>query len=199
MSVSHRRDSTVGVLLALAWVIAFSLSPVPDGPLSGVATTATVSILFCAGAMVLARLMPGIRSWADLGLLRANPEAWWVSGLLIAATSLGYVAVEWISSAVGNGLTWASSSTTGSISALSIPEPAEIPADVVRSIHTAAYEELLFFAIPAALGALVWRRAGGEILSLRVERVLIAAAAVVTVFGLRTASHSYWGFPYVLS
>ena len=115
MSVSHRRDWTGGVLLALAWVIAFSLSPVPDGPLSGVATMATVSILFCAGAMVLARLMPGIRSWADLGLLRANPEAWWVSGLLIAATSLGYVAVEWISSAVGNGVTWASSSTTGSI------------------------------------------------------------------------------------
>lgn len=156
------------------------------------AGVATLSILLCAAVVGLVRLLPGIDSWADLGLRRTVPlRHWWSAVFLAAAASNGHVAVQWLSQMVGSAIAERSGSP-----ALLVPAPTEFPADIARSIHTSISEEILLFAVPIALGALAWRKVRGyKYLPARVQRAIILAATGLYVIGIRTKRTLVLGVP----
>lgn len=202
MFMKRRRDPRriIAAPACTAYLIALTLQPVPSGPFRAVAVIAAGAVMFCVVTVTAVRFIPGVDSWADVGLRRATPLRWWAAGLLTAATSLGYVAVEWISQQVGGAVTVTFGPAPVGIPALSTPNPAELPADIIRSVHTAVLEELLYFAVPLAIGALAWRRAAGRWrwFPIRVEHRLIVCATGLAIVGLRCIGHLYWGFPAVL-
>lgn len=192
----HQRAVTVALFVALLYMVALNpaLWPQQTGSIQHVSAVAAACITLCAAAMCLCRLLPGVDSWVDLTLRYPASVPWRTAVLLTGAASLGYVVVQIVAQAASGLLV-----TRDKISALVVPDTSEIPADVVRSIHTAVLEEMLFFALPVAVGALIWRTVrGNRWLSVRTERAMIAALTGTVVVATRAYGHLWMGFPAVL-
>lgn len=185
---------TAAVFVALFYMAALnpSLWPRQTGSIQHVSAGAAACITLCTAAMCLCRLLPGVDSWVDLAMRYPVPRR--TAVLLTATASLAYAAVQ-IAAQAASGLVV----TRDKISALDVPDASEIPADVVRSIHTAVLEEMLFFALPVAVGALIWRTVrGNRWVSVRTERAMIAALTAAVVVAVRVYGHLWMGFPAVL-
>lgn len=173
--------------------------PVPAAaPLPAVAGKWAISLAFCVATLLLARRLPAVTSWRDLGITwprsRRPPSA----AALIFAGAIAYVAAQWLSHQVTNALVAATNQVSGGEAAFSVPDRGEIPADVVRSFYAGTSEELLVFGMPFMLGALYWRKVDGDRPGASLRRALILACAAAPLLLLRVGGHLYWG-PAVLA
>lgn len=149
-------------------------------------------LLLVLVAVLVVRRAPGIRSWADLGLSHARPVGWHRGTVLIAAGSLAGIAVSYFSQEATRAVVRIFDPlmvTFGGNPAWKVPDPSQIPSDFARLAATSVVEEILLFAFPIALAAVLIRRWRHNVW---VRRAAIVGGAVFVV-GVRMAGHAYWG------
>lgn len=175
------------------WLGAYGSVEVPDDLTVGAAIRAGVGrLLLVLVAVLLVRRAPGIRSWADLGLSRARPVGWRSGAVLIAAGSLAGISVSYFSQEGTRAVVRIFDPrmvTFGGNPAWKVPDASQIPSDFARLAVTSVVEEILLFAFPIALAAVVIRRWPRNVW-VRRAAVICGAAFVV---GVRMAGHAYWG------
>lgn len=185
------------LILVVIWILGvrLGLKPLHDSSLLQVLFVCVAVLVCCASAFVLARLLPAVTSWSDLGLRRSSPLRGWAGVAVLLAGALSYIAAAVIAQDVARRVVSAIGPGPGRYSAAADPNAGQVPVDLIRAVKAGMGEELLWFGLPVVLGAVYWRQIGlmhGPGVRRKVLRALVVVAAAVVAGGIRFYAHLNW-------
>lgn len=178
-------------------VMVFPMPIETTAPFSRVAGAVGVRLALCVLLVVLARRLPGMRTWSDVLATRPLPRHWPVGIAVVVTGALAYLTVQWLSYWTTAGLVQRFPGvlppTTPLLPEMAIPDPTQIPSDLARAVGSGVGEEIEF-AIAIAAGALAWRhfRARPGLLA-RILSVVVAAVPLAVTVTVRVLGHAYQG------